>query len=66
MEYTNDIILKVKYKGDEANCRKHKIIKELVKKIKDDEYFTLTMIVSVIALSIDFFIVKRFLEIINL
>ena len=66
MEYTNDIILKVKYEGDETNCRKHKIIKELGKKIKDDEYFTLTMIVSIVALLIDFFIVKRFLEIINL
>ncbi len=69
MEYTNDIILKVRYKIDEMDATtsgKHKGLKRIVKKIEDDEYLTLVLIVSTVAIFIDFMIIKRFIEIINL
>ena len=49
--------------------RKSKIIKFfriLRTLIHKDQYFTLTMIISVLLLGIDYLIVKRFIEIVNL
>lgn len=67
MEYTNDIILNVRYKKDESiTYGKHRKLKRVIKKIKDDKYFLLTMVISVVALFIDYIIIKQFIEILNL
>lgn len=64
MEYTKDVIFNVK-------CVKktnyiHKIFKKIIQIIQKDNYFTLTIIISMLCLSIDYLIVKRFIEIVNL
>ena len=33
---------------------------------KDDKYFKLVMIISIVVLTIDFFMVKQFIDIVNL
>ena len=69
MEYTNDIILNVKYRGDKKkeNLKiKHKALKTIIKKIYDDEFLTISILVSVIVLIIDFLFVKHFIKILNL
>lgn len=64
MEYTKDVIFNVKY------TNKSNFIYNKFKKIKDlivkDNFFTLTIIISIIFLSIDYLIIKRFIEIVNL
>ena len=64
MEYTKDIVFSVK-------CAKktsllHTRLKKLLKLIQKDNYCTLTIIISILCLSLDYFIVKRFIEIVNL
>lgn len=69
MEYTNDIILNVKYRGDkkkESLKIKHKALKTIIKKIYNDEFLTISILVSVIVLIIDFLFVKHFIKILNL
>lgn len=69
MEYTNDIILNIKYKGDKKkeNLKvKHRVLKTIIKKIYDDEFFTISILVSIIVLIIDFLFVKHFIKILNL
>ncbi len=69
MEYTNDMIFNVRYKKENINvCPKGKIksIKKFINWAEKDGYFTITMIVSVGALILDFFMIKQFVEIINL
>lgn len=64
MEYTKDVVFSVK-------CAKktsllHTRLKKLLKLIQKDNYFTLTIIISLLCLSLDYLIVKRFIEIVNL
>ena len=69
MEYTNDVILNVQYKKDEVKsdkCVKHKRLSRIKKKIENDEYFTLTIVISIIVLFIDYLVIKEFVDIINL
>ena len=55
-----------KIKLEILNYGKHKYLKKLLKKIEDDQYFTFTICVSIIAMLIDFLIVKQFIEILKL
>lgn len=69
MEYTNDVIFKVRYKKDEIDkdiYGKHKLFRKLIRKIEDDEYLTLVVVVSIATLTFDFLIVKQFVEIVKL
>ena len=69
MEYTNDVIFKIRYKKDELDVvtyGRHRKLKKLLKKIEDDEYFTIVMIISAIVLFLDFLMIKQFIEIVNL
>ncbi len=68
MEYTNDVIFNVKYKNGTESGTITKISKfrKLLKLIEKDNYFTLTIIISVIFLFIDYLIVCRFIELLNL
>ena len=56
----------VKIKSQTLNFGKNRRLKKLLKKIEDDQYFTFTICISIIAILIDFLIVKQFIEIINL
>ena len=64
MEYTKDVIFSVKRIKKTSFTRK--ILKRLIQIIQKDNYFTLTIIISMLCLSIDYLIVKRFIEIVNL
>ncbi len=69
MEYTNDVVFKVHYKKDKLNnvtYMNSKKLKKIIKKLEEDSYFTVVMIISAVVLFIDFFIVKSFIEIVNL
>ncbi len=69
MEYTNDVIVSKSYRKDKivGNVyeKKGKIIK-IIKWLKKDSYFFVSSIVSMVALGVDFLIVKKFIELINL
>ena len=69
MEYTNDVIVSKSYRKDKivGNVyeKKGKIIK-IIKWLKKDSYFFASSIVSMVALGVDFLIVKKFIELINL
>ena len=68
MEYTKDVILNVNYRKRRIynkNFRIKKVIKKLHEKMEKDQYFTVTMCVGLIALVVDFLIIKRFVDIIN-
>lgn len=69
MEYTKDVILNMNY-GKKKIFNKNLKIKSWIitahKKMENDQYFTVTMCISIIALIIDFLIIKRFVDIINL
>lgn len=56
----------VKIKSQTLNFGKNRRLRKLLKKIEDDQYFTFTICISIIAILIDFLIVKQFIEIINL
>lgn len=64
MEYTKDIIFSVEHVKRTSFI--HKILKRLIQIIQKDNYFTLTIIISLLCLTLDFVIVKRFIEIVNL
>ena len=69
MEYTNDVVFNIRYKKDEIDnvtYRKCRKLKKLIKKIENDEYFTVVICVSMIALFIDFLLVKQFIDVVNL
>ena len=69
MEYTNDVIFKIRYKKDEVDIvtyGMHGKLKKILKIIENDNYFTVVMIVSVSVLVMDFFMIKQFIEIVNL
>ena len=69
MEHTNDVIFKVHYKKDNLDANtygRHRKLRRLLRRIEDDQYFTLVLITSAIALTIDFMILKKFIEIVNL
>lgn len=68
MEYTNDVIFNVEYKGESecVNSTKNSRFNKLLKIFEKDSYFTLTIIVSIIFLFIDYLIINRFIEILNL
>ena len=56
----------VKTKLQVLNFGKNRKLVKLLKKIEDDQYFTFTICISIIAILIDFLIVKQFIEIIKL
>lgn len=64
MEYTKDIVFTVKCAKKKSLL--HTRLKKLLKLIQKDNYFTLTIIISILCLSLDYLIVKRFIEIVNL
>ena len=64
MEYTKDIIFSVK--TIKKNNKITKIFQKIRKLIQKDNYFTLTIIVSVLCLGLDYLIIQRFIEIVNL
>lgn len=69
MEYTKDVILNVNYRKRKIynkNFRIRNWLNKLHKKMEHDQYFTVTMCISFIALLFDFLIIKRFVDIVNL
>lgn len=69
MEYTKDVILNMNYGKKKIFNKNFKIKSWIItahKKMENDQYFTVTMCISIIALIIDFLIIKRFVDIINL
>ena len=69
MEYTKDMVFSIKYK----NCKEKSVIKEkhkwfgkIAKWIQKDEYFTVVILISIVVLTIDFLVVRKFIEIIKL
>ncbi len=69
MEYTKDVILNVNYGKRKIFNKNFRIKRWLIRvheKMEKDQYFTVTICISIIALIIDFFIIKRFVDIINL
>ncbi|MBR2786519.1 MAG: hypothetical protein IKD76_03380 [Clostridia bacterium] len=69
MEYTNDAILKTTYEKagiKKATYKKYRILKRIIKKIQEDEFFTFSIIVSVVVLGMNFVILAEFIKIINL
>ena len=64
MEYTKDIVFSVKCVKKTSLL--HIKLKKLLKLIQKDNYFTLIIIISILCLSLDYLIVKRFIEIVNL
>jgi len=64
MEYTKDIIFSVK--TIKKNNKTIKIFQKIRKLVQKDNYFTLTIIVSVLCLGLDYLIIQRFIEIVNL
>lgn len=69
MEYTNDVIWGEHYKNDKVKkvtFRKNRRLRSLIRKIENDEFFSFSIIVSLGVLYIDFLMVKKFVEIINL
>ncbi len=48
------------------NFGRKKLLKKILKKMEKDQYCTVTLCVSFIAVLIDYFIVKRFVDIIKL
>ncbi len=64
MEYTKDIVFNVK--RVKKTSLLHIKIKKMLKLIQKDNYFTLTIIISILCLSLDYLIVKRFIEIVSL
>jgi len=64
MEYTKDIVFSVN--RVKKTSLLHIRLKKLLKLIQKDNYFTLTIIISILCLSLDYLIVKRFIEIVNL
>ncbi len=53
MEYTKDVVFNVKYKKE-----------KLLEKKEEDYFFILTVLVSIIAIGIDYMLVKEFVNII--
>ena len=69
MEYTNDVVFKIRYKKDEIDVvtyGKYRKLKKLLRKIEDDQYFTMVMIISVTVLFVDVLMIKQFIDIVNL
>lgn len=69
MEYTKDMVFTIKYKNSKEKSvvrKKHKWIEKMARWIKKDEYFTVVILMSLVVLTIDFFVVKKFIEIIKL
>ena len=69
MEYTNDVVFKIRYKKDEIDVvtyGKYRKLKKLLMKIEDDQYFTMVMIISVTVLFVDVLMIKQFIDIVNL
>ena len=69
MEYTKDIILGIKYKNNKTkaiNNSKHKMFRKIVDWVKKDEYFTMVILTSIVVLTIDFLVVKKFVDILKL
>lgn len=69
MEYTKDVIFNVKYSKKLNFINKvkgSKFMKKFKTLIQKDECFTLTIIISIIALTVDYLIIKRFIEILNI
>lgn len=68
MEYTNDVIFNVKYQSESSNATiiKHPRLHKILEKMEKDNYFILTMIISITILFIDCLIIKRFIEIVSL
>ena len=68
MQYTNDVIFTVKYKDENESLTfsKKSLIKKCIYKIKADNYFKLTMLVSFLFLCMDYFLIKEFIELVNL
>lgn len=64
MEYTKDIVFSVKCVKRTSLLQKK--LKKAISIIQKDNYFTLTIIISILCLSLDYFILKRFIEIVNL
>lgn len=69
MGYTKDVFFKLHYKKSCVDsgtyCRNSKI-KKWKKKIEEDQYFTVVMIISAIVLFIDFVLLKEFIDTVNL
>lgn len=63
MEYTNDVIFNVKYKSetDCYNIVKYPKIHKILKKLEKDNYFKLTILISIIFLFIDCLIIRDFI-----
>lgn len=69
MEYTKDVIFNVKYSKKLNFINKvkgSKFMKRFKILIQKDECFTLTIIISIIVLTADYLIIKRFIEILNI
>lgn len=69
MEYTKDMVFSIKYKNSKKKSvikEKHKWLEKIVEWIQKDEYFTVVILMSIVVLTIDFFVVKKFIQIIKL
>ncbi len=67
MQYTNDIIFDMRCKKDESfRYKRHKRLKQVIKRAEDDGFFALTIVISFVALFIDFLMIKQFIEVIKI
>ena len=67
MEYIKDRLFSVKKNNIESVInKKQKKHNRFIKWLEKDEYFTIVILTSIIALLIDFLFVKKFIDIIKL
>ena len=67
MEYIKDKLFSVKKNNIESVInKKQKKHNRFIKWLEKDEYFTIVILTSIIALLIDFLFVKKFIDIIKL
>ena len=66
MEYTKDMIFNLKYRSNKVKSiakEKKSIAKRFVRWLEKDDYFVAVILTSIVVLIIDFFVVKKFIEI---
>ncbi len=64
MEYTKDVVINLNY--DKKEKLSSNWFRRLVSRMQRDNYFIMVMLISAFALSLDFLIIKKFINIVNL